>query len=44
MGNAGLIVFMYVGIGLLVMGFAVLFFMVQFELGPASKLSPGRRW
>lgn len=44
MGNAGLIVFMYVSIGLLVMGFTVLLFMVQFELGPASKLSPGRRW
>jgi cytochrome c peroxidase len=44
MGNAGLIVFMYVGGGMLVIGFTVLLFMVQFELGPASKLSPGRRW
>ena len=44
MGNAGLIVFMYVGIGLLIMGFSVLLFMVKFELGPVSNLSPGRRW
>ena len=43
MGQAGLIGFMYVGIGLLIMGFTVLLFMVKYELGPVSKLSPGRR-
>jgi cytochrome c peroxidase len=35
---------MYVSIGLLLMGFSVLLFMVKFELGPVSKLSPPRRW
>jgi cytochrome c peroxidase len=44
MGQAGLIGFMYVSIGLLIMGFTVLLFMVKYELGPVSKLSPGRRW
>ena len=44
MGQAGLIGFMYVSIGLLIMGFAVLLFMVKYELGPVSKLSAGRRW
>lgn len=44
MGHAGLITFLYVGVGMLAVGFSVLLFMVKFELGPASKLSPGRRW
>ena len=44
MGQAGLIGFMYVSVGLLVIGFTVLLFMVKYELGPVSKLSPGRRW
>jgi len=44
MGQAGLIGFMYVSIGLLIMGFAVLLFMVKYELGPVSRLSTGRRW
>ncbi len=44
MGQAGLIGFMYVSIGLLITGFAVLLFMVKYELGPVSKLSTGRRW
>ncbi len=44
MGQAGLIGFMYVSVGLLIMGFTVLLFMVKYELGPVSKLSTGRRW
>ncbi|MFZ2163325.1 MAG: cytochrome c peroxidase [Sideroxyarcus sp.] len=44
MGQAGLITFLYVGGGMLVIGFSVLFFMVRFELGPMSRLSTGRRW
>lgn len=44
MGQAGLITFLYVGVGMLFIGFSVLLFMVKFELGPASKLTPGRRW
>jgi cytochrome c peroxidase len=44
MGQAGLVGFMYVSVGLLIMGFTVLLFMVKFELGPVSRLSPGRRW
>jgi len=44
MGNAGLITFMNVGIGMLVIGFVVLFAMVQMELGPISGLSTGRKW
>jgi cytochrome c peroxidase len=44
MGQAGLIAFLYAGVGMLVIGFSVLFFMVRFELGPMSRLSVGRRW
>jgi cytochrome c peroxidase len=44
MGNAGLVNFMSVSIVMLLIGFAVLLFMVQFELGPLSKLSTGRKW
>ena len=44
MGNAGLVNFMNVSIAMLIIGFAVLLFMVQFELGPLGKLSAGRRW
>lgn len=44
MGQAGLITFMYVGGGMLVIGFSVLFFMVRYELGPMSSLSTGKRW
>jgi cytochrome c peroxidase len=44
MGNAGLVNFMNVSIAMLIIGFAVLLLMVQFELGPLGKLSTGRRW
>lgn len=44
MGNAGLLGFMNVSIAVLVIGFAVLLFMVHFELGPMSRLSTGRKW
>ena len=44
MGNAGLVSFMNISIAMLIIGFAVLLFMVQFELGPLSKLSTGRKW
>lgn len=44
MGQAGLVVFMNVGIVMLIIGFTVLLMMVQFELGPASRLTRGRRW
>lgn len=44
MGNAGLVNFMNVSIAMLIIGFAVLLFMVQFELGPLGRLSTGRRW
>jgi len=44
MGNAGLLGFMNVSIAMLVIGFVVLLFMVQFELGPLGKLSTGRKW
>jgi len=44
MGHAGLLGFMNVSIGLLVMGFAVLLLMVQFELGPLGDLTTGRKW
>ncbi len=44
MGNAGLLGFMNVSIAVLVAGLAVLLMMVQFELGPLSKLSTGRKW
>ena len=44
MGHPGLQYFMNVSIAMLVIGFAVLLLMVQFELGPVSKLSTGRRW
>lgn len=44
MGHAGLTGFMNTGIAMLVIGFAVLLSMVQFELGPLSKLPPGRKW
>jgi cytochrome c peroxidase len=44
MGQAGLVSFMNVGIVMLIIGFSVLFLMVRFELGPASGLSPVRKW
>lgn len=44
MGHAGLLGFMNVSIGLLAMGLGVLLLMVQFELGPLSNLSTGRKW
>ena len=42
--HAGLLDFMHVSIALLAIGFAMLLLMVQFELGPLGKLSPGGRW
>lgn len=44
MRHAGLLNFMNVSIGILAVGFLVLLMMVQFELGPLSKLSAGRKW
>ena len=44
MRHAGLLDFMTVSIALLAIGFVVLLLMVQFELGPLSKLSTGRKW
>jgi cytochrome c peroxidase len=44
MGNAGLVNFMTVSIVMLLIGFSVLLFMVQFELGPLAGLSTGRKW
>ena len=44
MGHAGLHSFVNVSIAILVIGFVVLLLMVQFELGPLSKLTAGRKW
>lgn len=44
MGHAGLLGFMNVSLAALVLGCAVLLLMVQFELGPLSGLSTGRKW
>jgi len=44
MGHAGLVGFMNVSIGMLIIGFVVLLAMVQFELGPLGGLSPPRKW
>ncbi len=44
MSHAGLLNFMTVSLALLFIGLAVLLLMVQFELGPLSGLSSGRKW
>jgi cytochrome c peroxidase len=44
MGHAGLLGFMNVSLAALAIGCAVLLLMVQFELGPLSGLSTGRKW
>lgn len=44
MGHEGLFGFMNISIALLVIGFAVLLFMMHFELGPAGGMSAGKKW
>jgi cytochrome c peroxidase len=44
MGHAGLLGFMNVSIALLIIGFAVLLLMVQFELGPLGNLTAAGKW